>query len=307
MTKGRGLGVAAAFLLLTTPLAACGRLPRLQDYPTLPLAQTSFLYASDGSLITQLHAEQNRVVLSYNQMPQSIRDATVAIEDKRFYEHHGVDLRAIVRAAYDNAESGQTIEGGSTLTQQLVKNLYTGDERTFLRKFDEAVLAWQLEDEMSKDQILTEYLNTVYFGQGAYGVQAAARTFFEQNFAPVRIARLGEAEGFLTGYYEPIVQGSRFPNPEFHVPLYRRPRDILVAIDGQLAGRTWAAGADFTLADCAAAPSLFYADWTHRISEAYPVLRAYRARLLARPSFARAVEEARPFRPLFPLGAPDRD
>jgi glutathione S-transferase len=78
-------------------------------------------------------------------------------------------------------------------------------------------------------------------------------------------------------------------------------------LEGQLAGRTWAAGADFTLADCAAAPSLFYADWTHRISEAFPVLRAYRARLLARQSFARAVEDARPFRSYFPLGAPDRD
>ncbi|MEN4921914.1 glutathione S-transferase family protein [Achromobacter spanius] len=78
-------------------------------------------------------------------------------------------------------------------------------------------------------------------------------------------------------------------------------------LDPHLAARTWAAGADFTLADCAAAPSLFYADWTHRISDAYPHLRAYRARLLARPSFARAVEEARPYRPLFPLGAPDRD
>ena len=78
-------------------------------------------------------------------------------------------------------------------------------------------------------------------------------------------------------------------------------------LEGQLSGRTWAIGAAFTLADCAAAPSLFYADWTHRIPEACPVLRAYRERLLARPSFARAVEEARPFRPLFPLGAPDRD
>lgn len=78
-------------------------------------------------------------------------------------------------------------------------------------------------------------------------------------------------------------------------------------LEGQLVGRTWAAGDDFTLADCAAAPSLFYADWTHTISDAFPVLRAYRKRLLARPSFARAVEEARPFRPLFPLGAPDRD
>ena len=78
-------------------------------------------------------------------------------------------------------------------------------------------------------------------------------------------------------------------------------------LEAHLAGRTWAAGTDFTLADCAAAPSLFYADWTHRIPETCPTLRAYRARLLARPSFARAVEEARPFRSYFPLGAPDRD
>lgn len=78
-------------------------------------------------------------------------------------------------------------------------------------------------------------------------------------------------------------------------------------LEGHLAGKTWAAGKHFTLADCAAAPSLFYADWTHPISEAYPTLRAYRTRLLARPSFARAVEEARPFRHYFPLGAPDRD
>jgi glutathione S-transferase len=78
-------------------------------------------------------------------------------------------------------------------------------------------------------------------------------------------------------------------------------------LEQQLAGRTWATGGDFTLADCAAAPALFYADWTHPIAADYPLLRAYRARLLARPSFARAVDEARPFRPLFPLGAPDRD
>jgi glutathione S-transferase len=78
-------------------------------------------------------------------------------------------------------------------------------------------------------------------------------------------------------------------------------------LEGHLKGKTWAAGAEFTLADCAAAPALFYADWTHRISDAYPVLREYRTRLLARPSFARAVDEARYFRPYFPLGAPDRD
>jgi glutathione S-transferase len=110
---------------------------------------------------------------------------------------------------------------------------------------------------------------------------------------------------------EPAVAGAMTGDP------VKRREGLALAVDklefayawleGQLGAGIWAAGAQFTLADCAAAPALFYADWTHRISEAFPRLRAYRARLLARPSFARAVDEARQFRPLFPLGAPDRD
>ena len=110
--------------------------------------------------------------------PHWIRDAAVAIEDRRFYQHHGIDGRAILRASYVNLRDGSIEEGGSTITQQLVKNLYTGGDRTISRKLSEASLAWQLEDRLSKEEILTRYLNTVYFGQGAYGVQAAARTFF---------------------------------------------------------------------------------------------------------------------------------
>ena len=206
MTKGRGTVAGVVLLMMAASLISCASLPKLQDYPTLPLAQTSFVYASDGSLITTLHADQNRMVLSYDQMPQSIRDATVAIEDRRFYQHHGVDPRAIVRAAYDNATSGQTVEGGSTITQQLVKNLYTGDQRTFLRKFDEAVLAWQLEDEMTKDQILTEYLNTVYFGQGAYGVQAAAKTYFGIDAQRLSLAQSATLAALITspGHFDPF-------------------------------------------------------------------------------------------------------
>jgi penicillin-binding protein 1A len=206
MTKGRGPALAAAILLLATALTGCGGLPRLEDYPTLSLAQTSFLYASDGSLITELHADQDRVVLTFGQMPQSIRDATVAIEDRRFYQHHGVDLRAILRAAYDNVAAGRTIEGGSTITEQLVKNLYTGDERTVRRKLDEAVLAWQLEDRMTKDQILTDYLNTVYFGAGAYGIQAAARTFFGVDAAHLSLAQSATLAGLITspGHFDPV-------------------------------------------------------------------------------------------------------
>jgi penicillin-binding protein 1A len=206
MTTGRGRALAAAILLLAALLTGCGGLPRLEDYPTLPLAQTSFLYASDGSLIAELHADQDRVVLTFRQMPQSIRDATVAIEDRRFYQHHGVDLRAIVRAAYDNIAAGRTVEGGSTITEQLVKNLYTGDDRTVRRKIDEAVLAWQLEDRMTKDQILTEYLNTVYFGAGAYGVQAAAQTFFGVDAVHLDLAQSATLAGLITspGHFDPV-------------------------------------------------------------------------------------------------------
>jgi penicillin-binding protein 1A len=205
MPKGRAPALAAV-LLLAPLLIGCGGLPRLQDYATLPLAQTSFLYASDGSLITDLHADQDRVVLTFGQMPQSIRDATVAIEDRRFYQHHGVDPHAILRAAYDNAVAGRAIEGGSTITEQLVKNLYTGDEHSLRRKFDEAVLAWQLEDRMTKDQILTEYLNTVYFGAGAYGVQAAARTFFGVDAGRLTPAQSAMLAGLITspGHFDPV-------------------------------------------------------------------------------------------------------
>jgi penicillin-binding protein 1A len=179
--------------------AACGGLPRLADYrkQALPLAQTSFLYASDGSLITELHAGEDRVVLSRAQMPRSIRDAAVAIEDKRFYYHHGVDLRAIVRAAYADISAGEVVEGGSTITQQLVKQLYVGDDETLHRKIDEAILAWQLEDQLTKDQILTKYLNTVYFGQGAYGIQAAARSYFGVDAKDLTLAQSALIAGLI--------------------------------------------------------------------------------------------------------------
>ncbi len=124
-----------------------------------------------------------------SQIPSWIRDAAVAIEDRRFYQHHGIDGRAILRASYVNLRDGSIEEGGSTITQQLVKNLYTGGDRTLARKLSEASLAWQLEDRLSKEEILTRYLNTVYFGQGAYGVQAAARTFFGVDATDLNLAQ----------------------------------------------------------------------------------------------------------------------
>jgi penicillin-binding protein 1A len=175
----RSRALAAGVIALAFLAEACS-LPDLDDYRAnrQPLAQTSFLFSADGTLLRELHAEQDRVVLGYLEIPASIKDAVVAVEDQRFWDHYGVDLRAIIRAAYVDVTTGEIVEGGSTITQQLVKNWYVGSAETFRRKIDEAALALQLEEELSKEQILTQYLNTVYFGRGAYGVQAAAKAFF---------------------------------------------------------------------------------------------------------------------------------
>jgi penicillin-binding protein 1A len=200
-------GPVARFAVLAVATAACA-IPRLDEYKAHPIAQTSFLYASDGSLITELHAAEDRVVLRRAEMPRYLRDAAVVIEDRRFYSHHGVDPRAILRAATQDIEHGSIVEGGSTITEQLVKNLYTGGEETFRRKFDEAVLAWQLEDRLTKEQILTRYLNTVYFGEGAYGVQAAARTYFGVDAIDLTLAQSALIAGLITApnHFDPYVR-----------------------------------------------------------------------------------------------------
>jgi penicillin-binding protein 1A len=200
-------GTFAAGLVLAVGAAACS-MPRLDDYRERPLAQTSFLYASDGSLITSLHATEDRVVLTASQMTPDIREAAVAIEDRRFYEHHGVDPEAILRAAVNDLRMGQVVEGGSTITQQLVKNLYTGDDRTFGRKIDEALLAWQLEQRLTKQEILTQYLNTVYFGEGAYGIQAAAETYIGVDASSLTLGESAMLAGLITApnHFDPYVR-----------------------------------------------------------------------------------------------------
>src|SRR5512132_4455206 len=166
--------LALGLVLAALTASAC-KLPDLtQEQAKAPvLPQTSFVFASDGSMITPLHAEQNRVIVPLSKIPENIRNAVVAIEDKHYYDHMGIDVKALLRAAYVDATTGRIVEGGSTITQQYVKNAYTGDEQTLSRKFREAVLAYQLEQTLSKDEILAKYLNTVYFGNGAYGIQAA--------------------------------------------------------------------------------------------------------------------------------------
>lgn len=175
------------------------------------LPQTSFLYAEDGSLIAPLHAGEDRVVVKWKDIPQVMAAATVAIEDQRFWDHAGVDLKALLRAAYTNVTEGSVEQGASTITQQLVKNLYVGDEIALSRKFKEAYLAWQLEQNQTKEEILTEYLNTVYFGNGAYGVQAAARTYFGIDATELNLPQAALLAGVIPSpsTYDPVTHPKR--------------------------------------------------------------------------------------------------
>ena len=203
----RSRALVAGLILLALNSSACN-VPNLKEerQRATALPQTSFLYASDGTLITALHAGEDRVIVKTKNMPQVMRDAVVAIEDQRFYEHAGIDLRALLRAAYIDATSGKIVEGGSTITQQLVKQLYVGSADTLGRKLKEAYLAWQLEHKLTKDQILTKYLNTVYFGNGAYGVEAAAQTYFNEPATSLTLPQAALLAGLVRApvNYDPV-------------------------------------------------------------------------------------------------------
>ncbi len=183
-----------------------------------PLDQRSYVYASDGSLLATLRADVDRQPVALADIPADVVDAVLAVEDVEFFRHRGVNLRATLRALVTNVDSGATVQGGSTITQQLVKNELVGSERTLDRKVREAILASRLEEEMTKEQILERYLNTVYFGNGAYGVQAAAETYFGTSVGDLDIAQ----SAFLAGM---IANPSAF-DPLRHPDASRARRDL---------------------------------------------------------------------------------
>ncbi len=153
-------------------------LPTLEELTPSPIAQTSKVYALDGSLVTEFHSEENREIIPFHEMSQYIKDAVVAVEDKRFYEHQGVDYIRIIGAFIADIKAGDLSQGASTITQQYIKNVYFTPEKTFRRKINEALIAIQLERNYTKDKILEMYLNTVCFGSGAYGIQKASEIYF---------------------------------------------------------------------------------------------------------------------------------
>ena len=142
------------------------------------LPERSQVYDDQGNLIDVFHAEVNRDPVTWEEIPRGVAAAVVDTEDSKFWNHHGVNPWATARALFNDSSAGGIRQGGSTITQQLVKNTILTNERTLTRKIKEAVLAVRLEDELTKQQILTDYLNTVYFGNGAYGLKAAAETYY---------------------------------------------------------------------------------------------------------------------------------
>src|SRR3954470_19688158 len=176
------LGVGALALISTIfgmMMAVAHELPQLEAQAQLRSAVNSTLLATDGQQIAKLTGNENRIVNTDAQISPNIKNAVIAIEDKRFYEHEGVDLRGMSRALWSDVTSGGAVQGASTITQQFVKNALTAqNDRTVFEKLREAALAYHLEHKWSKQKILDNYLNTIYFGNGAYGVESAVRTYF---------------------------------------------------------------------------------------------------------------------------------
>ncbi len=160
--------------------------PKNMDEQLQPDAASEF-YDSKGSLIYTTLSEERRIPININYIPEHTQKAFIAIEDNRFYEHMGVDFRGTARAVVSTL-SGREVQGGSTITQQLAKNAFLTQERTITRKVKEAFLARELEKRYTKDEILEMYLNHIYFGQGAYGVESAARYYFNKEAKDLNIA-----------------------------------------------------------------------------------------------------------------------
>lgn len=172
------------------------------------IGENTFVYAADGSLLGAIPAERNRQVVTTDAISPWMSAATVAIEDRRFYDHSGVDAEGIARALWRDVRAGQVVEGGSTITQQLVRNLYISRERTLERKVKEACLAVKLEREWPKERILESYLNSVYYGNLAYGIEAASQTYFSKHARQLTLREAALLAGLTQApsAYDPFVE-----------------------------------------------------------------------------------------------------
>ena len=183
----------------------------LDSLTEINIGANTFVYAADGSLLGSIPAERNREPVEADRMSTWMRKSTIAVEDRRFFDHGGVDIEGIARAAVTDLKAGRIVEGGSTITQQLVRNLYISNERTVERKLKEACLATKLDRAWTKHRILTTYLNQVYYGNQAYGIQAAAQTYFSKPAAKLTLSESALLAGLTQApsVYNPFTAPTR--------------------------------------------------------------------------------------------------
>src|SRR5881296_463945 len=197
-------GVAALWAFTILPRS----LPSVKTLETFQPLQGTKVYDDNDELLTELHVER-RIFVPLAHIPQTLRDAVIATEDRRFYSHWGIDPIGIARAIVQNYRRGRVVEGGSTITQQLTKVLFLTPDKSLDRKMKEAVLAIELERRYSKDRILEMYLNQVYFGNGAYGVEAASRTYFGKSVTELNVKEAALLAGLprAPSTYSPFEHG----------------------------------------------------------------------------------------------------
>ena len=185
--------------------AIAGEVPKL-DPSRQPEVNTKIYDSTGKRILAVLRGNENRVLVDYEDIAPVMKQAIVAIEDRRYFEHQGVDLRAIGRAVWADVSKQGVVQGGSTITQQFVKNTYVKNQRSIGRKLREAALAWQLEQQWSKKRILTAYLNTIYFGNGAYGVDQAALIYFNHHAQRLTLAEAALLAGLPAdpSRYDPV-------------------------------------------------------------------------------------------------------
>lgn len=183
-------------------------MPDVTSDPKFNRSQTSKVFASDGTLLVDFHAEQNRIWIPLSGIPDHLQKAVIAIEDERYYTHKGVDLRRIIGALLVDIRTGKPSQGASTITQQYVRNSFITSEKTVERKAREAVLAYQLEKNFSKEKILEKYLNTIFFGSNMYGVKTAAETYFGKDPKDVTLDEAALLAGIIRSpnNYSPYTQ-----------------------------------------------------------------------------------------------------
>lgn len=189
-------------------------LPNLASLEEYKAAQNSKIYAADGTLLATLHGDQNREMMSLSKIPDYMQDAVIAIEDTEFYEHSGVNWKAVARALWTNVVQGDVVQGGSTITQQYVKNAYVGPKRTLWRKIQEARLAYELDREYSKRKIMEMYLNDIYLGQSCYGIYTASYKYFGKNPQELTLPECAMLAAIIRSpsYYDPFIRPEEVQN-----------------------------------------------------------------------------------------------